>query len=87
MVAVCLGVPARILAIRDSEALPIACVAVDGVARDVSLAYTPDARVGDYVVLHLGFAISRLDEAEARRVLATLDLAEADDTEQGSSAT
>jgi hydrogenase expression/formation protein HypC len=40
-----------------------------GVAREVSLAFVPDAKVGDYVVVHVGFALSVLDEAEARRTL------------------
>jgi len=44
----------------------------DGVRRPVCLAYTPEARVGDYVIVHVGFAITRVDEEEAARTLAVL---------------
>jgi len=44
-----------------------------GVIREVCLAYTPEAQVGDYVVVHAGFAISRLDEEEAQETLALLE--------------
>lgn len=43
-----------------------------GVARTVCLAHVPDVRVGEYVIVHVGFALSRIDEAEANRVLALL---------------
>jgi len=69
-----LAVPARILDIGPtSEANPLRMGRVDfgGVVKEVCLEYVPDAAAGDYVIVHVGFAISRLDEAEARR---TLDL-------------
>jgi hydrogenase expression/formation protein HypC len=47
-------------------------VSFGGVTKRVCLAYTPEAEVGDYVVVHVGFAISRIDEAEARKVFETL---------------
>ena len=46
----------------------MARVRFGGIVKQVSLAYTPEARVGDYVIVHVGFAISRLNEAEARQV-------------------
>ena len=49
---------------------PVASVELDGVVRDVSLALTPEARPGDYVLIHTGYAISVLDEAEAQETLA-----------------
>lgn len=61
----CLAVPLRIVQIEGE----IAKVELGGVLRDVSLALTPEARVGDYVLVHTGFAISVLDEAEAQETL------------------
>lgn len=69
----CLAVPGRIVAITDTDPLTRAGqVAFGGVAKSVNLAFVPEARVDDYVVVHAGFAISVLDRAEAERTLATL---------------
>jgi hydrogenase expression/formation protein HypC len=69
----CLAVPGKILSIGGGQSLGrFARVDFGGVLKDVSLAYTPEAAIGDYVLVHVGFAISRLDEAEAQRVLAYL---------------
>jgi hydrogenase expression/formation protein HypC len=67
----CLGIPGRITAI-DEGPVPMGMVDFDGVRRQVCLAYTPEARVGDYVIVHVGFAISTVDEEEARRTLAVV---------------
>jgi len=62
-------------------------VSFGGVVKQVSLAYTPEAQVGDYVYVHVGFALSTVDEAEAARVFAYLDkmgeLAELDALDTG----
>ncbi len=63
----CLAVPARIVEIDGHRAR----VEISGVVRDASLMMLPEAQIGDYVIMHAGFAIQRLDEDEA---LATLDL-------------
>jgi hydrogenase expression/formation protein HypC len=64
----CLAIPARILSIaEDGES---AQIDVDGVRRPVSLALVEGCAVGDYVVVHVGFALSRLDPIEAERTLA-----------------
>ena len=63
----CLAVPARIQAINDQG---LAQVDLGGMNLEVSLALTPEAQVGDYVIVHTGFAISVLDEAEAQETLA-----------------
>lgn len=69
----CLGIPGRIVADSgDDPALRMGTVDFDGVRRPVCLAYTPDAAVGDYVIVHVGFAISQVDEAEAAKTLAVL---------------
>ncbi len=67
----CLAVPGRVLAVHD-DALRSARVDFAGIQRDVQLAFVPDARVGDYVLVHVGFALARLDEAEAQRVFEAL---------------
>jgi len=64
----CLGIPGRIVDIRGDRGLPMGTVDFGGVRRDVCLAYVADeVAVGDYVVVHVGFAISKVDEEEAKR--------------------
>ncbi len=65
----CLAVPGQVQRIHDDQ-LRTAKVAFGGITKEVSLALVPDARVGDYVIVHVGFAISKLDEAAARQSLA-----------------
>lgn len=69
----CLGIPGRILEIRrDTNPFPCAIVDFGGVRKEAWLAYVPDAEVGDYVIVHVGFAIAMVDEAEAQRTLDVL---------------
>ena len=68
----CLGIPGRVIDIRDEAGLPMGRVDFGGVRKDACLAYLPETRVGEYVVVHVGFAISRVDEAEALRTLEIL---------------
>lgn len=79
----CLGVPGQIIDIEDDTiGMPMGRVSFGGVAKRVCFAYTPEARVGDYVVVHVGFAISRIDEEEARKVYAYLrEMGELDELE------
>ena len=63
----CLAVPARVIALRDDG---LAEVELEGVTKEVSLDLVPEARVGDYVIVHVGFALSLLSEEEAARTLA-----------------
>jgi len=66
----CLAVPGKILSISGEEPLlRNGRVSFGGIIKQVSLAYVPDARPGDYVIVHVGFALSTLDESEANRVL------------------
>jgi hydrogenase expression/formation protein HypC len=69
----CLGIPGKITVVRDEEIMRMGTVDFGGVTRDVCLAYVPDASVGDYVLVHVGFAINRLDEAEAQETLRLLE--------------
>lgn len=67
----CLAVPGRVVEVTQ-EALPMAQVDFGGVMRRICLAYVPEAQVGDYVLVHVGFAISRVDEQAALETLAAL---------------
>ena len=66
----CLAVPGRVVEIAAEPDSALRCAKVDfaGVRKDVCLAFTPEAAVGDYVLVHVGFSISIIDEAEAQRV-------------------
>ncbi|MBH0200946.1 MAG: HypC/HybG/HupF family hydrogenase formation chaperone [Nitrospira sp.] len=66
----CLAVPGQVLKIEDDQ-LRMATVSFGGVTKSISLALVPEAGVGDYVIVHVGFAISKLDEEAARRTLET----------------
>jgi hydrogenase expression/formation protein HypC len=71
----CLGVPGKITAIGEANAAGITMGKVNfsGVTKEVCLAYVPEAQVGDYVIVHVGFAISKVDEEEAQLVFKYLD--------------
>ncbi len=66
----CLAVPGKIVSLIDEgdPALRRALVDFAGVRREVSLAFTPEAKPGDYVMVHVGFALSVVDEAEAQKI-------------------
>ena len=65
----CLAIPGRILSIAgDDPLMRTGRVSFGGIVKEVNLAYTPEAGVGDYVIVHVGFAISTLDQTEANRV-------------------
>jgi hydrogenase expression/formation protein HypC len=77
----CLAIPARITAI--DEALDTATVALGAVSKQISLALVDDVSVGDYVLVHVGYALNRLGEEEAERTLALMAEAGAlDEVEQ-----
>ncbi len=64
----CLGIPGKLLEIRTDDAMPMGKVEFGGITKDICLAYLPDAEVGDYVLVHVGFAISKIDEQEANEI-------------------
>jgi hydrogenase expression/formation protein HypC len=75
----CLAVPGQVVTIQD-DPLRTATVSFGGIAKEVSLALVPEATIGDYVIVHVGFAISKLDEQAAREsldLMAQLDKGEA----------
>lgn len=65
----CLAIPGQILSLPATPEQP-GRVNFGGIVKETSLAFVPEAQVGDYVIVHAGFAISRLDEAEAAEALA-----------------
>ncbi|MFW5941503.1 MAG: HypC/HybG/HupF family hydrogenase formation chaperone [bacterium] len=69
----CLGVPGRIIEKYENEGLLMGRVDFGGAVREVCLAYTPEAAVGEYALIHAGFAISLIEEQEARETLELLE--------------
>ena len=75
----CLGVPGRvasITAVTEEAPLRMGVVSFEGVTKEICLAYVPEAEVGDWVIVHAGFAIQQVDEKEARRTIELLDTLE-----------
>jgi hydrogenase expression/formation protein HypC len=69
----CLGVPGQVMQIQENDqGMTMGTVSFGGIAKEVCLAYLPDVRVGDYVIVHVGFALSRVSEEEAQEVFETL---------------
>jgi hydrogenase expression/formation protein HypC len=70
----CLAVPGKIISMTGDESLSrTGRVSFGGVVKEVSLAYVPEAQVGDFVIVHVGFALSIVDETEASRVFEYLE--------------
>ncbi len=71
LAGMCLGVPGRVEQVWEADGTRMATVDFGGVRKDVCLAYVPEVQVGDYTIVHVGFALTRLDEKSA---LETLEL-------------
>lgn len=70
----CLGVPGRIVRIDESSVgMTMGVVSFGGVTKEICLAYVPEAAVGDYVLVHVGFAISKIDEDHANDIWQALE--------------
>ena len=71
----CLAVPGRVVEIMDEGDIAFRRAKVDfgGIRKEINLAYTPEAEVGKYVLVHVGFAISKVDADEAHRILGLID--------------
>ena len=69
----CLAIPGKILETVQENGIPTGRVQFGGITRNVRLDFVPEAKVGDYVVVHVGFAISRVDEVEAERTFQLLE--------------
>jgi hydrogenase expression/formation protein HypC len=65
----CLAIPGKIVSVSGEDPLErMGKIDFGGILKEASLAYVPDTRVGDYVIVHVGFALSKVDEAEAQKV-------------------
>ena len=70
----CLAIPGRVASISgDDPIMRVGRVDFGGIVKEINLAYVPEARVGDYVLVHVGFALTLIDEAEAERVYEQLN--------------
>lgn len=69
----CLGVPGKVIEIYEKEGLKMGKIDFGGVVREACLAYVPEIEVGEYTVIHVGFAISQLSEEEAQATLEILN--------------
>jgi hydrogenase expression/formation protein HypC len=67
----CLAVPGQVESIHEENGMRMGRVNFGGVVKEICLAYLPQIAVGDYTIVHVGFAISRIDEASARETLRT----------------
>jgi len=70
---VCLAIPGKVLEIQEMGTVRAARVQFGGIVRQVSLSFVPEAGIGDYVMVHVGFAISRVDAIEAQRTYKLLE--------------
>lgn len=81
----CLGIPGKVLSITERDELPMGRIEFGGIVKEVCMAYVPEAQVGDYVLVHVGFAISRIDEQEAQEIFQYIEqigeLSELEDAE------
>ena len=66
----CLGIPGRVTAIYEASGARMGKVDFNGIMKDVCLAYLPEIKVGDYTIVHVGFAITQIDEESAQETLA-----------------
>jgi hydrogenase expression/formation protein HypC len=69
----CLAVPGKIIEIYENAGLSMGKIDFGGVTREACLAYVPEAKIGDYTIIHVGFALNLLDEAEALETLQLFD--------------
>ncbi len=69
----CLGIPGKVLEIYEKNSLKLGKVQFSGIKKEVCLTFVPDVIIGDYVIVHVGYALSVLNETEAKKVFEILD--------------
>jgi hydrogenase expression/formation protein HypC len=79
----CLGIPGKIIEIYQKDDLRMGKLDFGGIVKEACLAYTPEATVGDYALIHVGFAISLMDEDEAMETLRLIEDVAAFEGEEG----
>lgn len=72
-VSMCLAIPGQIVSIDTTGSLRMGQADFGGVIQEICLEYTPEIAIGDYAIVHVGFAIARLDVDRAKEILATID--------------
>ncbi len=77
----CLSIPGRVTETFDDGEMRMGKVAFGGIVKTVCLEHVPDAAPGDYVLVHVGFALARIDEEEARRIFAFVETLDPMDAE------
>lgn len=78
----CLAVPGKILEIYETNGLLMGQIDFGGVTLEACLTYVPDAKIGDYAIIHVGFALNLIDEKEAMETLALLEEISKQETEE-----
>lgn len=73
MYLMCLGVPGKVIEVYEQHGVKMGKVDFSGIVKEVCLAYVPDIEVGEYTIVHVGFAITQLDEASAQETLALFE--------------
>ncbi len=79
----CLGIPGKIIEVYQTNGLPMGKIDFGGVIKEACLAYVPEAQVGEYTIVHVGFALNVIDEEEAHKTLDLLSEIGALDEELG----
>lgn len=69
----CLGIPGRVVELYSENDLPMGKVDFGGITKAVCLAHVPELQIGEYALVHVGFALARIDEQEARQIFAFLE--------------
>jgi hydrogenase expression/formation protein HypC len=68
----CLGIPGKVIETYDKDGVQMGKVDFDGIVKEICLSFVPDAEVGDYTIVHVGFGITKVDEASAHETLALM---------------
>ncbi|MEA2000350.1 MAG: HypC/HybG/HupF family hydrogenase formation chaperone [Actinomycetota bacterium] len=68
----CLGIPGKVVETYDKDGVQMGKVDFDGIVKEICLSFVPDAEVGDYTIVHVGFGITKVDEASANETLALM---------------
>lgn len=69
----CLAIPGKVVTIREADGILLGKVDFGGIVKEVCLQYTPDVKLGEYVIVHVGFSLSKMDEEEAARTYQLLE--------------
>jgi len=82
----CLGIPGKVIELYHTNGMQMARIDFGGVIKEACMEYLPDVKVGDYTIIHVGFGLSILDEAEALETMELLKQIDALGSEEGTAA-